>query len=134
MDFGHYVHTVHHDRFVLRSSQCYVQNGAFLGDIDLLTAKHGIDPLAQARLMGEFEQQGDRLISDAVLRVVEVETYGFERKVLSALWILREKAAEVHILYLGIMLSQSLPGGAFAERDRSSLRSWDRDHFYASTQ
>ena len=57
MDFGYYVHAVHHDRLVLRRSQGDVQNGAFLGDIDLLAAKHGVDPLAQAGLIREFEQQ-----------------------------------------------------------------------------
>jgi hypothetical protein len=42
--------------------------------------------------------------------------------------ILREELAEVHILYLGMMLPQHLPGRPFAERADSSLRSWDRDH------
>jgi hypothetical protein len=90
--------------------------------------KHGVDPLAQAALIREFEQQPDRLIGDAVLRVVEVETYSFKREVLGALGILREKLAEVRILYLGIMLSQSLPGGSLAQRDDSNFGSWDRDH------
>lgn len=92
MDLRHYVPAIHHDRLVLRCSQRDVQNGAFLREIDLLTVKHGIDPLAQAALSREFEQQPDRLIGDAVLRVVEVETYSLKREVLGALGILREKA------------------------------------------
>jgi len=85
-----HVPAIHHDRLVLRCSQRDVQNGPFLREIDLLTVKHGVDPLAQAALIREFEQQADRLIGDAVLRVVEVETYSLKREVLGALGILRE--------------------------------------------
>ena len=101
VDLKHYVPAIHHNRLVLHCSQRDVHNGAFLREIDLLTVKHGVDPLAQAALIREFEQQPDRLIGDAVLRVVEVETYSLKREVLGALGIFREKLAEVRILYLG---------------------------------
>jgi hypothetical protein len=62
-----HIRAAHHDRFVLHGSQSDMQNGAFLGDVDLIAAKHGIDPLAQTGLIREFEQQPDGLIGDAVL-------------------------------------------------------------------
>jgi hypothetical protein len=86
-----------------------VQNGAFLGDVDLLTMKHGVDPLPQAGLIREIKQQTDRLIGDAVFGVVEVETYSLKREVLGTLGIIREQLAEMQVLYLSIMLPQSLP-------------------------
>ena len=52
--FGHDVLAVHDDRRVLRRPQGNVQNGALLGDIDLLAAKHGVDPLAQAGLIRQL--------------------------------------------------------------------------------
>ena len=44
-------------RGIARSTKRDVQNGAVLGDVDGLPGKHGIDPLAQARLLGKLNEQ-----------------------------------------------------------------------------
>ena len=54
-----------------RRPQGHVQHGAILGDVDLLAAEHGVDAAAQVALVGESAEQRDRLVGDAVLRVVE---------------------------------------------------------------
>ena len=41
----------------LRRAQRDVQHGAVLGDVDLLAAEHGVDPLAQAALLGQLHEQ-----------------------------------------------------------------------------
>ena len=48
MDFGHDVHAVDDDRLAFRCSQGDVQDGAIFGDVDLVAAKHGVDPRTQA--------------------------------------------------------------------------------------
>jgi len=53
-----------------------MQYGTILSDIDLLAAEHRIDALAQAALFGQPQQQFERLVGNAVLRVVEVNTFG----------------------------------------------------------
>ena len=40
-----------------RRAQRHVQHGAVLGDVDLVAAEHGVDALAQARLLGQLQQQ-----------------------------------------------------------------------------
>src|SRR5207249_2567550 len=44
-----------------RGAQSNVQNGALLGDIDLLAAEHGIDATAQIRLFGELDEELESL-------------------------------------------------------------------------
>ena len=70
---------------VARRAQRDVQHGAVLGDVDLLAAEHRVDALAQARLARPAAtQQPQRLVGDAVLRVVEVEAGGLERSAAPA--------------------------------------------------
>ncbi len=47
-------------RLAVGRAQRHMQNGAALGDIDRLARKHGIDPLAQARLLGKLDEQLQR--------------------------------------------------------------------------
>ena len=69
----------------LGRAQRDVQDGAVLGDVDLVAAEHGVDARAQAGLLGQLQQQLERLVGDAVLRVVEEEADGLERHPLAAL-------------------------------------------------
>ena len=62
VDLGHDVLAVDDDRRVARRAQRDVQHRAVLGDVDLLAAEHGVDALAQARLLGELQQQPHRLV------------------------------------------------------------------------
>ena len=57
---GHHVPTADPYRRIARSAQRHVQNGALLRDVDRLAGKHGIDPLAQARLLGKLNEQLER--------------------------------------------------------------------------
>ena len=47
MHLRHDVLAVHDDRCASRRAQGDVQDGAVLGDVDLVTAEHGVDPRAQ---------------------------------------------------------------------------------------
>ena len=78
VDLGHDVLAVDQDRLAFRGAQGDVQHGAILGDVDLLAAEHRVDPVAQARLLGQLQQEVERLVGDAVLGVVEEEARGLE--------------------------------------------------------
>jgi hypothetical protein len=54
-------------------SQGDVQDGPVFGDVDLFPAKHGVDALAQAGLLGKLEEELAGFLGDAVLGVVEKE-------------------------------------------------------------
>ena len=73
VDLGHDVFAVDDDRLALRGAQGHVQDGAIFGDVDLLAAKHGVDPRSQARFLGQLNEQLQRLVRDAVLGVVQEE-------------------------------------------------------------
>ena len=78
-----------------RRAQRHVQDGPLLGDVDLLAAKHGVDPLAQAGFLGQLKQQLERFVGDAILRVIEVNARGLGCHALAALGIIREQLAEM---------------------------------------
>ena len=92
---GHDVLAVHDDRRAARRAQRDVQHGAVLGHVDLVAAEHGVDALAQAALLGESTEQRQRLVGDAVLRVVEVEAGGFRRQALAAGRVVGEERAQM---------------------------------------
>ena len=81
---GHDVLAVDDDRRAARRAQRDVQHGAVLGDVDLVAAEHRVDALAQAGLVGQLQQQPQRLVGDAILRVVEVDAGGLGGQPLAA--------------------------------------------------
>ena len=81
-----------------------MQDGAVLGDVDLLAAEHRVDPPAQAGLLGELDEQPQRLVGDAVLRVVEVEPDRLDGHALAASGVVGEQLAQMdlgHVLRMG---------------------------------
>ena len=50
----HHILAVDHDRRALRRPQGDMEDGAFLGDIDLVASKHGVDSRPQTGLLGQF--------------------------------------------------------------------------------
>ena len=95
MHLGHNIFSIHQDGGVFGSTQCDVQHCAFLRDIDLLAAEHGIDPLAQARLFRQFQQQAHGFIGDPILGVIEIKADCFDSHALAALRITGKELAQV---------------------------------------
>src|SRR6266478_4777397 len=114
----------HDDRGAPGRAQGHVQHGAVLRDVDLLAPEHGVDPLTQAGLLRELEEQGEGLVGNAVLRVVEVNARGLRRQALATFGVGREQLFQVEILDLLIVPLEGLPGrargqGEFASRHRA---------------
>ncbi len=93
-----------------------MEHGPVLRDVDPLAGEHRLDPVAQARLLGQLDEQPDRLVGDPVLRVVEEEADRLGGQALAAAGVLREEVAEVLALQLREVLLERLPRGALAER------------------
>ena len=121
VNLGHHVFAVGHDRRAARRAQRHVQNGAPLGDVDLLAREHRVDAPAQPRLLGQRQQQTHRLGGDAMLGVVEIQPGGLERKALAALRIFAEERAQMNVANLLVMLAQRLPGRPLCEPRRFGL-------------
>ena len=112
MDFGHDILAVMDDGSAARRAQGDVEHRALLRGVDLLAAEHGVDALAQARLLRKLQQQGQGFVGDAVLGIVEIDSGGFGHEPLAALAILGEELPQVGPPDLLVMLLQQRPGRA----------------------
>ena len=116
VDAGDDVLAVHENRFVPGGAERDVEDGAVFGDVDLLAAEHRVDAFTQAAILGELEQEGERLVGDAVLRVIEVQARCLGRETLTALRVVGKQVAQVPPLHLLMVGGEGLPGGPLGER------------------
>ena len=89
-----------------------MQDGALLGHVDLVAAKHRVNASAESDLVSQREQQPDRLVGHAMLGIVKVETGGFDGQAFAALGIFGEHGAQVAALDFVVVRLESLPCGA----------------------
>ena len=115
MHLGHDVLAIHDDRLPLGGAQGHVQDGALLGDVDLLAPEHGVDTGSQAGFLGQLQEEPQRLVGDAVLGVVEVDADGLGGEALAAVGVVREELPEVQLLDLRVMGFERLPRRALSE-------------------
>ena len=59
---------------VAGQAQCGVQDGPVLRDVDVLAREHGVTVFFQVRFSGQLNEKVRRLVGQAILGVVEVET------------------------------------------------------------
>ncbi len=93
-----------------------MEDGAVLGDIDLVAAEHRVDLGAEADLVGELEEQFEGVGGDSVLGVVEKQPGALGGEAFAPLGIIGEEGAEVLAPNRTEMCVERLPGGAVGER------------------
>ena len=96
-----------------RHPQRDVEDGAVLGDVDPLAREHRVAPLGDACLLGERDEQPQRLVGDAVLRVVEEEAGRLDGEPLGTAGIGCEELAQMRLPQLRRVGRQGSPGGRF---------------------
>ena len=69
----------------------------------------------ESRLLGELEEQPQRLVGDAVLRVVEVDAGALGCETLAARRVLGEEVAQMCLADLGVVALERRPGRSFAQ-------------------
>ncbi len=97
VDLGDDVDTVDHERPLARHAQGDVQDRPVLRRVDPVAAEHRLRALREARFLGELEKEAQRLVGDAVLRVVEVDADALGGQALAAGCVLGEQVAEMHV-------------------------------------
>src|SRR5438552_2832896 len=105
-----HVLAVDDDRLVAWRPERHVEHRAVLCHVDLLAAEHGVDAFTEPGLLSESEKERERLVGDAVLRVVEVQADALDRQALAATRVVGEELAEMDVADLGVMVAQRLPG------------------------
>src|SRR6266851_1198913 len=108
--------TVNNDRLALRRSQRNVKHSTVLRDIDLFSTEHCVDTRPQPRIFRQLNQKLQRLIRDAVLRVVEKDPTCLNCESLAARRIFRKHLLQLLSLNLLGMRFQGLPPRALTER------------------
>jgi len=76
-----------------------------------------VDVVAQARLVGELEEQRQRVVGDAVLRVVEVEPGRLHVHAVAPARLRREQVAQVRTRDLGVVRLERGPRGTLPQRE-----------------
>src|SRR5438309_376328 len=74
-------------------AQGHVQHRPSLGDVDPVSPEHRVDPPSQAGFLRQAQEQPERLVGDAILRVVEVEADGLRRHALAARGVVGKEPA-----------------------------------------
>ena len=57
-----------------------MQNRSFLGEVDLVPAKHGVDSFPQVALLCELLEQLQGGVSDSVLGIIQKQPCTFRRR------------------------------------------------------
>ena len=91
----HDVLAIHQNRRTLGSPQRDMQHAPLLGDIDLLTGKHRLDPRTQTALFRQLHQQLDSLVSNAVLGIVQEDSRAFGRQTRAPLRVTRKQPPQM---------------------------------------
>ena len=110
------VDAVDDQRALARHPQRHVEDGAVLGDVDVLAAEHRFAALFDAALAGQLAEQHQRLVGDPVLREVEEEPGAVGDQPLAALFVGGEEVAQVVLADLGEVGLEAPPGGGLAQR------------------
>src|ERR1700692_443514 len=87
--FKHFVY-IRHDVVAVDNNGCaarraqrYMQHRPVFGAVNLVAAKHGVDARSQAGLLRESNKELDRLLSDTILGVIEVNASTLSRQTLA---------------------------------------------------
>ena len=113
MDFWNDIRAIDFDRRRAGSTEGGVENGAILGDVDLVATEHGVNLPAQTGSIGEIDEASDRLAGDQVFRIIQEKPGGFKLELLGAFGIGSEKLAEVRKRFG--LVGEGFPGGVCGE-------------------
>ena len=95
---------------VLRGAEGGVEDGAVFRLVDVDAVEHVFDGVLQAGLFRQLQEQGDRLVIDAVLGIVEIQiVLEFNDIALGALRILREEVFQLGVFDFVVMGLQGFP-------------------------
>jgi hypothetical protein len=98
-----------------------MQDGAIFRHVDFLASKHRVDPGAQPGLFGELEEQLERLIVDAIFRVIQVDAGRFRGHPLAARRIIGEQSSQVQAPHAHMVIFEGPPYRVFTLRSRPSF-------------
>src|SRR5262249_4651520 len=126
MNVGDDVVAVGGDGFGGWSTQGDVEYGPVFGHVDVFTGPHGVNPGPEPGPLRDRYQEGDGLVGQAVLGVVEEQVGGVEGEPVAAGRVVGEEVPDVDVRHFAVVVEQGLPfrSGSDAhggDRHRGSL-------------
>ena len=95
---------------VFRSAEGGMEDGAVFRLVDVDAVEHVFDGVLQAGFLSKLQEEGDRLVINAVLGIVEIQIIlEFNDITRGALWILREDVLQLGIFDFVVMGLQGFP-------------------------
>ena len=101
-----------------------MQDGALFGEVNFISAKHGVDVRPQPRFLGQAEQELDGFVGDAILRVIEEEAGGLDGHPYAALGVVGKELSQMcaaNVLVMGLERLPSAPLGQFGNSGAQAL-------------
>ena len=102
------------------AAQRGMQDGAVLGDVNVLARKHAVAQVRHAGLLGEREQVAQQRGAHEVLRQVDVQVGGLEGELLRAFGIVRKHLAQIGFKGVG-QLVELVPRGGHRRVDHGDI-------------
>ena len=102
------------------AAQRGVQDGAVLGDVNVLAREHAVAQLQDARLLSEGEEVAHQRGTHEVLRQVDVQVGRVEGEGLGAVGVIREKLAQIGFKVVG-QLVERVPRGGHRRVDHGDI-------------
>ena len=102
------------------AAQRGMQDGAVLGDVNVLACKHAVAQVRHAGLLGEREQVAQQRGAHEVLRQVDVQVGGLEGELLRAFGIVRKHLAQIGFKGVG-QLVELVPRGGHRRVDHGDI-------------
>jgi hypothetical protein len=109
---GYYILAVHDNRCPARRAERYVQDRSVFRDINLLSSKHGIDPRSQPAFFRQLHEEFEGLVSDAILRIIEVEAHCLRGQALAAFGIIGKELSKMQFSEFLMVRLEGPPSGA----------------------
>ena len=123
VDLRHDVLAIDDNGRVFRRTERHMQDGAIFRHVDFLASKHRVDPSAQPGLFGELDEQLERLVVDAIFRVIQVDAGGLRGHPLAAPRIIGEQSSQVQAPHGHMVIFEGPPYRVFARRSCECLGS-----------
>src|SRR5258708_29340152 len=95
MHAWHDIIPVDYDGCTARRAQRHMKQGRVFGAVDFLAVEHRVDPLPQAGFLRELGEKLKRLVSDAILRVIEINARRFGGKAPATLTVIGEQIPQM---------------------------------------
>src|ERR1700751_2940243 len=95
LDLRHHILPINEDRCTSWGAKRHVQGRSVFRNVDLLPTEHGVNSCLESGLLRQLYEKLDCLVTDPILRIIEIDSHGFCSHAFATCRITGEEIAEV---------------------------------------